>query len=613
MIPRADSLAAQRAARNRLDLRTAKDAAVDLPLRCAILGAGAGGPAVQTGPAAQVRRRSGRAARRSLLLDLPTELQQHILRQLDPAAFYLAGFACRTLWDAAYSSRPLLLGQLDTLPGPREGLCALTTEELALSLRRRAQANLCGMDKLAGAAKFDPGLFHSINVKESIFGLSPRATLLLVCHGEPYIRVYRLDGSGPHFRAVLRPDWANQDDVSLEWRLPLLKIAMTANQDVASLYRCEPPFAPPTDISSRRLKLVIYHKLAAAIIGSFYCSAVQDIVDIPVPVDYGGLPSFDPVGLAVAENGTVAISWQSALNSVTKVTLYERSNNGVRAWYRDRWPNSKLFTEQPSMCNFGLQFMASSTAQLNFFMPGFPIHRYYADTDGLSDPNLGPMVHNQPYATPASKAGLYVGVPVYGQHEMFSDDGGVERCARKYLALGMDPDTSACFVLQFETHWPRTLCGHDRDYENYRIDGAADWDIVARLQGVRAASSSLGNVMAISPGRTRLAMANWTDVRVWALEPGVLVEGPGAVLAHYPAAQLHADDGSAVLPSVVLPAQGVVHRMVFHDEDDLFAMTDAGLVKWSLDGGARGDQKIFRLPYDSNDEHEWLQEGKHGR
>ncbi|KAI9811701.1 MAG: hypothetical protein M1832_000698 [Thelocarpon impressellum] len=538
----------------------------------------------------------------SMLLGLPTELQQHVLRQLRPGAFYLASFTCRTLRDAAFSSRPLLLHQLDGLPGTKEGLAVLTTEELALWFRTRAQADLSGMEVFAEAARFDPGLFHTVNVKESIFGLAPRATLLLVCHNEPYIRVYRLASSGPHFRAVLRPDWANQDDVSAEWRMPLLKVAMTANQDVASLYRCEPPFAPAADVSSRRLKLVIFHKLAAAIIGSFYCSAVQDIVDIPVPLDYGGLPSFDPVGLAVAENGTVAISWQSSVNSLTKVTLYERSKRGMKAWYRDRWPNSKLFTEQPSMCIFSMQFMTSGTAQLNFFLPGFPIHRWYADTDGLSDPNLGPMVQNQQYLTPASKLGLYVSMPIYGDHEMFSDEQGVERCARKYLALGMDPETCATYVLQFETHWPRTLCAHTTDYENYRIDGAADWDMVARLCGVRAGSSSLGNVMAISPRRTRIAVANWTDVRVWALAPSVLVEGQAALAAHYPPERLGADDGAARLPSVRLPPQGVVHRLCFQDEDALYAMADGGLVKWALGPGSRGARRIHRLAYDSQDE-----------
>ena len=537
-----------------------------------------------------------------MLLDLPTELLQHILRLLDPTAFYVSLLSCKTIRDAALSSKSLLLHHASGLPGRKEGIEQLNLEELRVFFQNRAQSDLRGIDVLADTAKFDSGLFHTVNVKESIFGLAPRATLLLVCHNEPYIRVYRLADNGPHFRAVLKPDWSNQDDISPESHVPLLKVAMTGNQDVASLYRCEASPASASDSGGRNLKLVVFHKLAAAIIGSFYCSAVQDIVDIPVPLDYSGIPSFDPVGLAVAENGTVAISWQSALNGLTKVTLYDRRKNGMKAWYRDRWPTSRSFTEQPSTCIFNMQFMTSATAQINFFLPGFPIHRWYADTDALSDPNLGPMITNHQYQTHASRLGLYVSMPIYGDHEKFEDGSGVERCSRKYLALGMDPESCAGFILQFETEWPRTLCPHDVDYENYRIDGAAEWDIVARLEGITAGSSSLGNVLAISQKRTRIAIANWTDVRVWALHPKVLVDGTRVLGDNFSAEQIE-PGGFVLLKSVKLPAQGVVHRMCFQDENCLYAMTDGGLVKWSLGHASRGKQNIHRLPYDSHQQY----------
>ncbi|KAK1141428.1 hypothetical protein N8T08_009100 [Aspergillus melleus] len=51
-----------------------------------------------------------------------------------------------------------------------------------------------------------------------------------------------------------------------------------------------------------------------------------------------------------------------------------------------------------------------------------------------------------------------------------------------------------------------------------------DWTIVARLWGFQSSTNSLGCIVAASKSGTRIGVANWKVLYVWALEPTALIQ-----------------------------------------------------------------------------------------
>lgn len=82
----------------------------------------------------------------AMLLALPLELVQLILRSCDPAAFLQAAFCNRTLFELASSSRDLIMHQLSQTPGKTENCGSSSARELWQLLRRRAHQELWGAE-----------------------------------------------------------------------------------------------------------------------------------------------------------------------------------------------------------------------------------------------------------------------------------------------------------------------------------------------------------------------------------------------------------------------------------------------------------------------------------
>jgi hypothetical protein len=163
-------------------------------------------------------------------------------------------------------------------------------------------------------------------------------------------------------------------------------------------------------------------------------------------------------------------------------------------------------------------------------------------------------------------------------------------------------------------HRSTSTCGPYRMELN--DSGMAEHFYVARLAGVPIVDRTLsttGLKIAVSPGANRIAIAHWKTVKVWALDPDVLLNPIPFDLIHgqeglVPGDYLHSEgrgweyyacgeyeEGLVVLEPVELPMCGVVYDLEFTDEDELWGHCDGELVRWSFGARARAKTVVKDL------------------
>ncbi|KAL2000912.1 hypothetical protein VTN02DRAFT_2466 [Thermoascus thermophilus] len=181
-----------------------------------------------------------------------------------------------------------------------------------------------------------------------------------------------------------------------------------------------------------------------------------------------------------------------------------------------------------------------------------------------------------------------IDIPFFGTHATENADPSFQVCHWKYLAFGTATHreenwTVAC-LLRSEARCRATHCNHVLNLDRGRR--FADWTIVARLWGYRKPSNSLGNIVAASCRGTRIAVANWKEIYIWALEPRALIENNEN--GFYPPCWSSTNPpGIVELRPIVLRVEAVCFKLWFGPlEDELFALTDRGLMHWYL--GPRG-------------------------
>lgn len=174
-------------------------------------------------------------------------------------------------------------------------------------------------------------------------------------------------------------------------------------------------------------------------------------------------------------------------------------------------------------------------------------------------------------------------------------------CGNSYLALGMTKHRRASsnhpdvFIVQADAIVFSADCEHRSNPEEGRK--ARSWKALAFLAGYREGASSLGTVIAVSPGGTRIAAATWSRVLVWSFSPKLLHQGE---LQHYfPTHDYNSRKGFGRLRPTLLPSQGVVHSMLWTNETQLYATTDRGLAKWDIGHRSEGEREHLSLAYDA--------------
>ncbi|KAF5862811.1 hypothetical protein ETB97_011159 [Aspergillus alliaceus] len=169
-------------------------------------------------------------------------------------------------------------------------------------------------------------------------------------------------------------------------------------------------------------------------------------------------------------------------------------------------------------------------------------------------------------------------------------------CHWKYLAFGIathrtEDWTIAC-LLKSEAVCSSERCGHALNLERGRR--FPDWTVVARLWGFQDSTNSLGCKVAASKRGTRIAVANWNVLYIWALQPSALIEQNAN--GYYPPLLQSSGSGMTELRPIVLPLDAVCFKLKFTDaEDELLAVTDRGLMYWDLSPSGRGQRITEQL------------------
>lgn len=128
---------------------------------------------------------------------------------------------------------------------------------------------------------------------------------------------------------------------------------------------------------------------------------------------------------------------------------------------------------------------------------------------------------------------------------------------------------------------------------------------VAKLQGYdNLTQTSIGPILAVSRSGTRIAIAVWKRLLVWAIDPQAFLNpfedptvdveamdaagDPGYTQAcgHFYYRAYERVGNVILLPPIELQNDdAVVHKLAFVDEDILYGMTDKGLVSWEMRPG----------------------------
>lgn len=272
-----------------------------------------------------------------MLLTLPTELVQLILRSCDPSAFLQVASCNRALFEIASKSRDLILHQLSQTPGQTESLGSLPAGELWTLLKERAYQELWGAEfhgerKLIG--------FHGkvIDTRASTLetaGTCTRdgrnqAVLAFKGHGTVYLcsiqdRVLglqrRLESPGRRFGTV-----------------EVLHTAV-GSYGVYVLHRLRPFIDQDLDTNHPFVK----HALQTNSNGSIFlaCHRLDSTTNKVHLFGFQDQKDYEPLALAV-HDGKFAISWQhTKLSDDHQVVLYtakDARDDGSR--YEDRGDES---------------------------------------------------------------------------------------------------------------------------------------------------------------------------------------------------------------------------------------------------------------------------------
>lgn len=188
-----------------------------------------------------------------------------------------------------------------------------------------------------------------------------------------------------------------------------------------------------------------------------------------------------------------------------------------------------------------------------------------------------------------------ISIPFFGTHRTLSRD-GIQMCNWRYLSFGIATHraenwTVAC-LLRSEAFCQSRNCGHILNLDRGRR--FAEWTVVGHLWGYQDSTSSLGCIVAASPRGTRIAVANWNIIYVWALEPNALIR-ENADDFYRPSSRSESTGAVEIRP-IVLSSEAVCFKLRFmENEDELLALTDRGVMHWNLSPLAKGEKSIQSL------------------
>lgn len=255
-----------------------------------------------------------------------------------------------------------------------------------------------------------------------------------------------------------------------------------------------------------------------------------------------------------------------------------------------------------SKCQF-----VDNDSTLNFYKAGAPVHSWYTSCPNPAEEESGLILPNTA-SIEIENTGKFqafeVGMPYYGIHtfSVFVDRQSMPLCQISYLALAISKNLNHhgqpdVFIVHADSYSSVGSCDHNIHLDKGRKSNS--WTALALLAGFKLGPSSLGTVVAISPGGTRVAAADWSRVLIWSVNPKVLHQGE---LQHYfPARDYNVRKSIGRLRPTLLSSEGVIYKLLWTNETQLYATTDQGLTKWDIGPMSEGRREFFSLAYDAGD------------
>lgn len=236
-------------------------------------------------------------------------------------------------------------------------------------------------------------------------------------------------------------------------------------------------------------------------------------------------------------------------------------------------------------------------SQLLYYYRGQTLYGSFQRIDTATD-SIQPTVHRNTCLVEISDSSILnfsIAIPFFGTHQTIQR-AQLQMCHWKYLAFGIGRhqngnQTIAC-LLKSEAICRSFRCGHQLNLDRGRR--FADWTVVGQLTGYRDSTNSLGCIVAASRGGTRLAVANWNVIHIWAIEPNALIEENES--GFYPSIVQCPNTGIVMLEPVVLQLGAVCFKLRFTDnENELLAITDRGVMCWNLGALNKGERTSHKL------------------
>ncbi|KAI9933388.1 hypothetical protein AWENTII_002562 [Aspergillus wentii] len=548
-----------------------------------------------------------------MLLNLPPELIQLVLQNANTPTYLQASLSCRTLYEIASNCREVVLHHLYQTPGLNPDVGLSETKQLFRILMERSSKQLYGAQFRANCKTFRFET-EAIEVRASSLALSGDLKLVLVVRGQPKVHLFHIDDQEISYNGTLKSPWTHTGAVEV------LKTTFDGDGGIYTLQRFRPtideddpaaehPFVKHALQSSPSGMIYLVHHEPKNPHGRVRMCAFPDHVD------------YEPLAFAVADQGTFAVSWQhvreSSENEIILYTLLPESSEDASGIVELSYDSRVLLNQndqrvdngeslQARLSNSHFHYDKGPITDLTFndrssqLLYHYRAQALYGSFQRLNTSSFStkPKFHENSCMVQFSDSLsllFSIAIPFFGNHETCLHNGH-RMCHWQYLTLGIATHreenwTVAC-LLKSEALCRARNCGHVLNLERGRR--FSDWKIVARLWGFQDPVNSLGSLVAFSNRGTRIAVANWNVIYVWALEPEALIEENAN--GFYPLNFRSSSSGMIELRPIVLQVGAVCFKLRFmNGEDKLVVITDRGVMSWDLGPLGKGERTIHQL------------------
>lgn len=349
-------------------------------------------------------------------------------------------------------------------------------------------------------------------------------------------------------------------------------------------------FVSSISLDLHPLVFLIYPSLTPSLYRTFSLSSPPPFV--PFLCEFLAAPSLLPDLLSWSSNKPSELNYNSCV--LVDGTRQRRD----RDYLQTRLPKSHLPLERGPIIDLAFNDRSS---QLLYYYRAQTLYGSFQRINMSSFPVQPTLYDNSCLVRFSDSLSLLfsIAIPFFGTHSTYIENGH-SLCQWKYLAFGTathraEDWTVAC-LLKSESVCQSRNCGHVLNLERGRR--FPEWTVVARLWGFQDSTNSLGCIVAASKGGTRIAVANWKVLYVWALEPKALINQNEN--GFYPPSSRAAGSEAIELRPVVLTLDAVCFKLQFmYDEDELIAFTDRGVMHWnfrSSGGGVRVNKQLDVRP-----------------